>query len=148
MIKELTTEEYKLLKEKGYNLAKELSEETFDKETFDQIVEKEKSSINNYVAKKIFEYTVKYPNDAELYWELKSENRKQVIDYKNTNNLTYIQNKLNWPFDVAFTKRIEVNEYDLQRLLESNPELMRLATQAPYYEIRCSEENIPNKNKV
>ena len=146
MNKEITSEKYKLLKEKGYKLAAELSEKNFDKETFDQIVEEEKAKINNEDAKVIFEHTVKYPNDAELYWELKDQDKN--TGNKNSYKSPNILSKLNWPFDVAFNKMQEVSKYDLRGLLESNPELMRLATQAPYYEIRCGEENIPNKNKV
>ncbi len=147
MNKELTKEQYKLVKEKAYRLAAELSEKELNKEEFDQIVEREKYSINNEDAKMIFEYTVKYPNDADLYFKIKNEDRKKITDYKNTHNLTYIQDELNWPFDAALTKRIEVGKYDLLGLLESNPELMKFADQAPYYEIIYDEKDTINTKK-
>ena len=129
MAKLLTQEEYKSLKEKAYLKAAALSEKNLNIEEFEKEIAEEVKKIEDANSKIIFEYTVKYPNDTDLYWEYKNNN-------KNINNIRYLYTKYNLPFKVAVTKIYEINSYGLIRLLAENDNLRKLAEQASYYEIK------------
>ena len=128
----ISNEEYKQLKEKAYLLAASLSEKDINIKTYNQIIETEKKHIKDNEAQTIFEYTVKYPNDTDLYWEYKNNN-------KNINNIRYLYTKYNLPFKVAVTKIYEISNYGLISLLAENDNLRKLAEQASYYEIKNNQ---------
>ena len=68
MAKLLTQEEYKSLKEKAYLKAAALSEKNLNIEEFEKEIAEEVKKIEDANSKIIFENTVKYPNDTDLYF--------------------------------------------------------------------------------
>lgn len=125
----VTPRQYKIIKERAYRLAAELSEKDLTKEEYEEIVNE--TSFLNEDEQIIYRTTVLYPNDIEILRQ-----REIGRESGNKNNINYLCKELNIPFNIMIAKMREYQNYDIIGLLTSNPELAKLTEQAPFIDIQ------------
>lgn len=129
----LNYKQYKIIKERAYRLAAKLSEQDLTKEQFAKIANE--TSFLNETEEIIYKTTLYYPNDLEIL-----QQREIGKESGNKNNINYLSKQLHIPFSVITMKMQEYQNNDIIKLLEQNPELRQLATQAPYFDIHNSQK--------